>query len=214
MYKLGEQFTNNSVESLTSKESAVIRSSTYRISVLSERLIRLEYSDNGVFNNYETAIVKNRRFDVPEYTKQEDDTILKIDTMYFTLTYLKRAPFNSRTIKARCKNRSDEWYYGQKEVKNFNSSSISLDNMTKMPELEKGLFSLSGIATIDDSNALCFDEERNVIKLDKPKGYVDIYLFIYDKDFALCLKDFYTLTGYPQMIPRYALGNWWSKECE
>ena len=214
MYKLGEQFTNNSVESLTSKESAVIRSSTYRISVLSERLIRLEYSDNGVFNNYETAIVKNRRFDVPEYTKQEDDTILKIDTMYFTLTYLKRAPFNSRTIKARCKNRSDEWYYGQKEVKNFNSASISLDNMTKMPELEKGLFSLNGIATIDDSNALCFDEERNVIKLDKPKGYVDIYLFIYDKDFALCLKDFYTLTGYPQMIPRYAHGNWWSKECE
>ena len=214
MYKLGEQFTNKSIESLTSKESAVIRSSTYRITVLSERLVRLEYSDNGVFNNYETAIVKNRRFDVPEYTKQEDDTILKIDTMYFTLTYLKRAPFNSRTIKAKCKNRSDEWYYGQKEVKNFNSASISLDNMTKMPELEKGLFSLNGIATIDDSNALCFDEERNVIKLDKPKGYVDIYLFIYDKDFALCLKDFYTLTGYPQMIPRYALGNWWSKECE
>ena len=214
MYKLGEQFRNKSIESLTSKESAMIRSSTYRITVLSERLVRLEYSDNGVFNNYETAIVKNRCFEVPEYIKHEDESIIKIETRYFTLTYLKKAPFNSRTIKAKYNNRSDEWYYGQREVKNFNSTAMSLDNMTKMPELEKGLFSLNGITTIDDSNAICFDEERNVVELDKTKNYVDIYLFMYDKDFALCLKDYYTLTGYPPMIPRYALGNWWSKECE
>ena len=214
MYKLGDQFTNNSIESLVSNEKAMIRSTTYRITVLTERLIRLEYSENGVFNNYETAIVKNRRFEVPEYIKHEDDTILKIETRYFVLSYLKKAPFNSRTIKVKSKNRSEEWYYGQKEVKNFNSTSMSLDNMTKMPELEKGLFSLTGIASIDDTNSMCFDENRNVVVFDKHKEYVDIYLFVYDKDFALCLKDYYELTGYPQMIPRYALGNWWSKECD
>lgn len=213
MYKLGDQFTNKSVNDLVSNEAAVIRSNSYRITVLSDRLIRLEYSSNGVFNNYETTIVKNRKFEVVDYTKQEDNNILKIDTHYFTLTYVKNSSFSGRTITAKSKSSGEEWYYGQKEVKNFNSTSMSLDNTTKMPELEKGLFSLNGIVTIDDSNSLCFDENRNIVKLDKGKDYVDLYLFIYDKDFALCLKDYFTLTGYPKMIPRYALGNWWSKEC-
>ena len=131
-----------------------------------------------------------------------------------TLSYFKNASFNSRTLKAKSKTNGEEWYYSQKEVKNFNSTSMSLDNMTKMPQLEKGLFAPTGIATIDDSNSLCFDENRNVVSLDRGKDYVDLYLFVYDKDFALCLRDYYNLTGYPAMIPRYALGNWWSKECD
>ena len=214
MYKLGDHFTNKSIEALNADDSAIIRSSSYRITILSDRLVRLEYSNNGVFNNYETAIVKNRRFDVPDFTKQEDDTILKIETRYFILSYVKNTQFSTRTLVAKSKKTGEEWYYGQKEVKNFNSTSISLDNTTKLPQLEKGLFALNGIATIDDSNSMCFDENRNVVALNKGRDYVDLYLFIYDKDFALCLKDYFTLTGYPKMIPRYALGNWWSKECD
>ena len=214
MYKLGEHFTNKTVGELSSLEDAIIRNSTYRITVLTERLVRLEYSSDGMFNNYETTIVKNRRFPVPEFTKQEDERIVNIETSYFTLTYVKASPFTSRTLYAKCKNQKDEWYYGQKEVRKLDSTSVSLDNMTSMPSLEKGIFSLNGIATIDDTHSMCFDEERNLVSSNTPKDYVDIYLFIYDKDFALCLQDYYQLTGYPKMIPRYALGNWWSKECE
>ena len=35
---------------------------------------------------------------------------------------------------------------------------------------------------------------------------------MYKRDFGLCLKDYYTLTGYPPLIPKYALGLWWNKE--
>ena len=28
---------------------------------------------------------------------------------------------------------------------------------------------------------------------------------------VLALKDYYMMTGYPALIPRYALGNWWSR---
>lgn len=214
MYNLGEQFTNHEVDKLLAQEEIIIRGNNYRITLLSPRLIRLEYSSNGVFNDYETMIVKNRKFDILDYTKQEDDNFIKIDTNYYTLSYLKKMPFNSRTIKVVCKSTGEEWYYGQKEVKNFYSTSMSLDNTTKFPNLEKGLFSPTGIASLDDSNSLIFDENRNVISINKGKDYVDIYLFVYGKDFALCLKDYFTLTGYPKMIPRYALGNWWSKEYE
>ena len=34
---------------------------------------------------------------------------------------------------------------------------------------------------------------------------------IYLNDFDKCLKDYFTLTGKPALIPRYALGNWWCK---
>ena len=139
MYKLGEHFTNTLVGHLSSLEDAIIRNSTYRITVLTPRLVRLEYSSNGIFNNYETSIVKNRKFPVPDYTKQENDTVLQIDTRYFTLYYSKNSPFNSRSIKAKSKNNDEEWYYSQKEVKNFNSCAMSLDNTTKMPALEKRL---------------------------------------------------------------------------
>ncbi len=214
MYKLGDHFFNNKMVNLASQEDAVIRNSTYRISVLTERLVRLEYSSDGMFNNYETSIVKNRHFDVPEFSKQEDEGVLTIETSYFKLFYIKNASFTSKSLLARDENKKVIWYYGQKEVRNLNSTAVSLDNATKMPNLEKGLFSLDGIATIDDSKTLRFDENRNVIEGDTPKDYVDIYLFIYKNDFALCLKDYFELTGYPRMIPRYALGNWWSKECD
>ena len=34
---------------------------------------------------------------------------------------------------------------------------------------------------------------------------------MYDKDFSQALLDYFRLTGSPSMIPRYALGNWWSR---
>lgn len=35
---------------------------------------------------------------------------------------------------------------------------------------------------------------------------------MYKRDFGLCLKDYFTLTGYPPLIPKYALGLWWNRE--
>ena len=40
---------------------------------------------------------------------------------------------------------------------------------------------------------------------------IDIYLFVYRTDLGLCLQDYFNLTGYPPMIPRYSLGCWWYK---
>ena len=213
MYNLGNQFKNNKFSLLISQEGACFHGKNYRITVLTERLIRLEYSRDGLFNNYETSIVKNRNFKVPEFTKNEDERILNIETNYFSLTYYKNVPFGSRSLFASCNNKKIGWYYGQKEVRNLNSTAMSLDNTTSLPPLEKGLFSLDGIVTINDSKSLRFDENRNVLESNSP-DYIDLYLFIYGKDFGLCLNDYFHLTGNSPLIPRYALGNWWSKEYE
>ena len=106
MYKLGDHFTNNYAGHLATIEDATIRNSTYRISVLTERLVRLEYTSDGMFNNYETSIVKNRRFPVPEFIKHEDDNVIQIETAYFTLYYSKASPFSSRTLNVEIKKKN------------------------------------------------------------------------------------------------------------
>ena len=213
MYNLGEHFKNNNTESLNANEQCVFRGNNYRVTVLTERLVRLEYDQGGVFNNYETSIVKNRLFDMPDFNKKEDESLLIIETRYFTLTYVKGSAFSSRSLTAKYRDSNIEWYYGNKEVRNFKSCNMSLDYQKEKPELLNGLFSEDGIATIDDSMNLCFDEESNVIIRDyNVKNHIDLYLFIYGKDFGLCLADYFKLTGKPPLIPRYALGNWWSRE--
>ena len=209
MYKLGEQFKNNN--KLVTAEKMVFRGKNYRISVLTERLVRLEYNPDGAFNNYETTNIKNRFFEMPEFSIQEDENVLKIQTSYFQLTYVKNASFSSRTLSA-SRNEKTIWNYGQNEVRNLGGTIFTLDGIVKHPEVSKGLFALDGIATINDTNSLCFDEESNVINNPCGKNYIDLYLFIYNKDFGMCLNDFFKLTGMPPMIPRYILGNWWSRE--
>ncbi len=213
MYNLGEHFKNNNIDRLLSNEGCVFRGNNYRITVLTERLVRLEYDAAGAFNNYETSIVKNRYFDMPDFNKKEDENYLVIETRYFSLTYVKNSAFSSRTLTAKYNDSKIEWFYGNKEVRNLKSCNVSLDYLKEKPELLNGLFSEDGIATIDDSRSLCFDSESNVVIKDyNVKNHIDLYLFIYGKDFGLCLSDYFHLTGNPPLIPRYALGNWWSRE--
>ena len=75
--------------------------------------------------------------------------------------------------------------------------------------LDKGLYSLDGICLIDDSGSLVLDENDNFIE--RPKDIKDLYLIMYNNDFEGCLTDYFTLTGYPNLIPRYALGAIWYK---
>ena len=85
-----------------------------------------------------------------------------------------------------------------------------MDNTLKMPSLNKGLFSPDFFVTLDDSDSLLFDENSNIHQ--REAGNKDIYLFAYSNDFNEVLNDYYNLTGYPAFIPRYALGNWWSRD--
>lgn len=189
----------------------VFKGNKYRISVLSECLVRLEYSSNGKFNDFLTSVVRNRKFREPVYMHKEDQTFLKIETKYFSLTYVKETKFSEKTLYATINNTKLMWTYGTKEVRNFGSTSMSLDNCKELPSLEKGIYSPDGFFTLDDSNSLIVDTCNNVYNNNNNEN-IDLYLFIYNKDFGMALRDYFVLTGNPPLIPRYALGNWWSRD--
>lgn len=197
---------------ISDKESYII-GNKYRFTVLSPRLIRLEYSADGIFEDRPTALVINRIFPKVNYSITESETLIQIATEVFTLTYVKDKELKSSTlssnIKAVINNTKIEWQLNNPEAKNLRSINFSIDSIKDKIILDKGLYSLDGFCIIDDSSNPVLDENDSFIQ--RKPGVKDLYLFMYNKDFEGCLSDYFTLTGYPSLIPRYALGAWWYK---
>ena len=200
----------------SSHDGAIFKGQKYRITILSERLIRLEYNPKGIFTDEKTEFAINRNFPLPQMKVQQDGQFLQISTNYFILTYKKEAPFQGAkfapdsNLKVTLVNTDKFWYFNHPEARNFGGSAISLDANGTNTKLSRGLYSTDGFASIDDSNSLIYDEDNYLIK--NENAHTDIYLFMYRRDFGLCLKDYFELTGKPAMIPRYALGIWWNRE--
>ncbi len=219
-------------------EKAIVKGDKYRFTILTSRLIRIEYNENGYFEDRATQVVINRDFEVPKFTVQETDTTIKITTEHVELDYVK-GPFTPQTLTLNYtgKNRNvlagahtTTWYYnttntstwsaafpGTRRTLDFTDGENKLDAKGQVEgktTLEPSIMSGAAVTIIDDSKTpvLCEDgwvEPRTNIG-------VDHYLFCYGDSetwwsFKDCLKDFYKLTGNTPLLPRYAMGNWWSR---
>ena len=210
MYDLGEQFKFNLSNSIAN-ESSVFKGNHYRITVLTERLVRLEYSDKGIFNDYPSELVWYRNLPTPEFDVNENDKILQIKTKYFELIYNKEKKFKggkftpTSNLKINLLNTDKVWHYNHPEARNYGTSPINLDSN----KFVKGLYSLDGFSTIDDSKTPLILENGSF--RNREGNNIDIYVFLYNKDFYYCLSDYFSITGNSPLIPRYALGNWWCK---
>lgn len=212
MINVSNYYVTNKNNLISDKETYII-GKKYRFTVLSPRLIRLEYNPLGIFEDRPTSIVINRAFPKVQYSITESDTLIQIDTGVFTLTYVKDSDLKSgalgSNIKASINGTKIEWQMNNGEIKNLRSINYSIDSVKDKIILDKGLYSLDGFCVLDDSGSLVLDE--NDMFIERDKNIKDLYLFMYNKDFEGCLTDYFTLTGYPNLIPRYALGAWWYK---
>ena len=217
MYPLGKQFEVNYSNS-SCDEKAVVRGKTFRISVISERIVRLEYSLKGVFNDRPTQLIRKRNIGEVNYSIRQDANILEISTKYFSLTYLKEQPFVGTkvdpmrnlkiTLLSKERDRCKDWFYSHPEARNLLGNMVGVD-VSIPKELQRGLYSLDGFSSLDDSNGKIILEDGT---LSNPvEGHTDIYVLMYDRDFRKVLIDYFKMTGAPALIPRFALGNWWSR---
>ncbi len=192
---------------LIPQAKCIVKGQTYRFSVLTPRLIRIEYNQKGAFEDRATSLVVNRTFPECKFNVSANETSIMITTEYFTLTYVKESPLNANTIKMVINGTTKEWAPGYKDVRNLGGISYSLDDFDGKLKLDKGLYSLDGFVVIDDSTSLVIDNDMFLPR----EETVDMYIFAYKSDLGLCLQDYFNLTGYPPMIPRYAMGAWWYK---
>jgi alpha-glucosidase (family GH31 glycosyl hydrolase) len=199
------------------QEKAVIKGKFYRITILTDRLVSFEYNKNGHFEDRPTQLVWNRRFDVPAISVKEDDTYLEITTRYFSISYTKEKNYSGNklipggNLRVTLLNTDTEkiWYFNHPEVRNYGSSNVSFEEFDVKAKNAKGLYSTDGFVSIDDSKSFVIESNGTIVP--RIEESIDVYLFAYRKDFGLCLKDYFDLTGKPPLLPRYALGNWWSK---
>ena len=217
MYPLGKQFEVDYTKAKSDKKT-VIMGNNYRISVISERIVRLEYSPLGKFNDRPTQIIKKRNIGIPDFFVRQDANIIELTTKYFSLNYIKGQPFVGSkldpmknlkiTLLSKERDRNKDWYFNHPEARNMLGNMVSVD--VDIPNnLKKGLYSLDGFVSLDDSHSKVIMEDGT---LAEPfDNYIDIYVFMYDRDFKQALFDYFKMTGAPALVPRYALGNWWSR---
>lgn len=68
----------------------VIKGDKYRITVLTEHLLRLEYSEDGEFIDAASQTVVNRDFPAVEFSVKDTGDELELRTKYLQLNYNKR----------------------------------------------------------------------------------------------------------------------------
>ncbi len=197
---------------------SVVQGEHYRFTVLTPNLLRLEYSADGIFEDRSSQVVLNRSFDTPEFHVVDEEGRLEISTVAFHLVYNKKefAPENLYIdAKNSYTNYGGRWKYGATSYgnpprhHNLLGTTRTLDKIDGEYPLDFGLQDTSGRSFFDDSKSLLFNEEGWLEA--RREGNSDVYFLCYQHDYMGAIRDFYRLTGAPPMMPRYALGNWWSR---
>lgn len=186
----------------TNKNNIIIGKG-YRISILSSSLFRIEISKQNHFNDEATQCIWFRDFYNVPFEKRADKNRLIIKTekteLYFNI-------YEKKITKIILLNEN-------KIVKNFHKQNLkgtarTLDMTWGKTRLNNGILSEKGVAVHDDSNSLLLVGGEIKERHEKERDY---YIFAYGKEYRKCISDFYKLTGKTPLVPRYALGNWWSR---
>lgn len=193
------------------EDAAIIQGEKYRFTVLTEEMIRLEYCEDGQFEDRATQCVIDRKFKVPEYQVIENEESLEIITDKLHLVYNKQKFTDyglSVQVRGNISVYHSIWHFGE-EATDLRGTARTLDEADGAIELEHGIISRFGYGILDDSRSLVITEDGWVEP--RKEDCIDIYFLGYGHEYEHCLKDYYHLTGKTPLLPRYALGNWWSR---
>lgn len=200
----------------------VVQGDRWRISLLTDSLVRFEWSERGRFEDGTTQVVLNRDFPVVEFTQETRDGLLLIDTKELHIVYDMRA-FSKEGLSVLVKGvetQFNTWHYGDKNVHNLGGTARTLDVADGPIDLENGMLSFDGWAILDDSRSCDIADIPTVRGADNPFGAwpvprdndeKDFYFFGYGHRYLDAIHDYLRLTGPAPLLPRYALGNWWSR---
>ena len=172
----------------------------HRITVLEPDLIRVETSESGEYTDLRSLVVANRRFSPCPYSLEFGEK--------FVVVITERARFFFERKKGRV---TEVELYGRRiklnKEKNLPGTARTLDFTCGYKRLGRSVIGEHGVAALTDESILI--DERGNFKPRRVKG-TDEYVFACPGR-VRALKLLYKLTGKPPMIPRAALGNWWSR---
>ena len=200
-------FTSNPI----ADKRAIAQGKDFRFTILTDRLFRIEYEKNGRFEDRATQTVVNRQFPVPKYsvTKKDNTTIIRTDCMQIIY---HGGVFSKNSLQfsfcGRLGKFPTAWYFGD-EPRTLPGTLRTLDVVSGKKELPNSIMNRGTFALMDDSKSLAIGADN--YPEERVENCIDMYVFAYPKEYKACLDAYYTLTGKTPMLPRFALGNWWSR---
>lgn len=193
--------------------SAVVVGDNYRFTLISDTILRYEWSEDGIFEDRPSTFAINRRFPVPKYSVTSSEGHLDIRTSSYQVTYNKKR-FDRYGLIISFNNKNTlwgaDWRYGEKVPENLGGTARTLDEVNGRCELEPGVLSRAGYSVFDDSKSMLFDADGFAAPR-RPGDRIDGYLFCYGFDYKRAMKSFFAISGKQPMLPRWSLGNWWSR---
>ncbi len=197
-------------------EECVYKTGDLRLSVLSDRILRVERSADGVFTDAPTQMVVNRNFAKPQFNVSESGGKIVVVTKCVEFRVDKRTlgvecVLDGRTAKPSARTnlggtaRTLDGTFGVVRMRKRGGGK----DMFFFANVRGGVMSSDGVAEADDSRSFALNADGSVSP--RKKGIKDKYVFAFGKDFLGGLKEYYALTGFTPLLPKYALGNWWSR---
>ena len=175
---------------------AVIAVGEARFTILTSRLIRMEYSPMATFDDRPTQVVWFRNIPVPYFQLNQSDGSVEITTEHLCLTYQSEGGFSASNLSIRLLPGGQVWHYGDVDAKNLKGTGRTLDGVDGSISLEPGLISRSGWKVIDDTASLIFNDEGWLEPRLDPNGYQDLYFLGYGSAYHEGLVDFCQIAGH------------------
>jgi len=198
-----------------------------RISLVTDGVVRLEYSPDGKFMNEKSFIAVNRDYPNVAFRVKNAGKQVEVSTSKLILTYKKGTgkftEKNLSIVSPKAKNAVKfAWKPGMQDPQNLKGTYRTLDryngafedNDPKKPmPIEDGLLSRSGWTFIDDSEGYIFDRSDWpwVAHRAEEGKTQDWYFMAYGHNYKQALQDFTVFAGKVPLPPRYAFGYWWSR---
>lgn len=196
---------------------SVVVSEQVRFTILTPRLIRMEWSDAGQFEDRGTYAFPTRHAPAPDFRVQVEDGVLTTDTGALRLRYTvgsRRFTAENLSIHFDLNGQSQTWSPGSPNPTNLRGTRRTLDVCEGDAALEEGIISRAGWALFDDSRSVVFNQEDGWVAPRPEHELQDWYFFGYGRDYKAALADYIRFGGSIPLIPRYALGAWWSRYWE
>ena len=193
-------------------KASIIHYGKARFTVLTPMLIRMEYDPDEKFEDRPTQVFWYRDLPTPIYDQRREGDRLFIETEALFLEYSPSdIGFNPHNLQITVKATGAVWHWGMENRSNLKGTVRTLDEVNGATALKPGLISRSGWSVVDDSHSLVFDQDGWLAPREAHEAARDLYFFGYGRRYSDCILDFQKLSGKTPLIPRFALGNWWSR---
>jgi len=194
--------------------STVVRGRA-RFTVLTPRLIRLEWSETGEFEDRGTYAFPTRYTPAPpRFASRVDGDVLALETDFLTLRYRENGgkfSADNLSVAFDLDGERGTWVPGMSDPSNLRGTRRTLDECEGDAALDEGIISRAGWALFDDSRSVVFRTGDGWVAPRPDHEVQDWYFFGYGRDYKAALADYTRFGGQVPLIPRFVLGAWWSR---